>query len=51
MLPTRQTGTRQPILPPVLLPGTREPQDREYVAWDIETTGFWWDDEITVSEF
>ena len=29
----------------------RERQDREYVAWDIETTGFTWDDQITVSGF
>ena len=25
--------------------------DRRYVAWDIETTGFAWSDEITVSVF
>lgn len=26
-------------------------RDRRHVAWDIETTGFAWDDEITVSGF
>lgn len=25
--------------------------DRRHVAWDLETTGFGWDDEITVSGF
>jgi len=25
--------------------------DRDHVAWDIETTGFAWEDKITVSAF
>lgn len=29
----------------------RDRQDRDYVAWDIETTGFTWDDRVTVSGF
>lgn len=26
-------------------------QNRDFVAWDIETTGFSWDDRVTVSGF
>jgi hypothetical protein len=29
----------------------RDQQDRDYVAWDIETTGFTWNDRVTVSRF
>lgn len=29
----------------------RETSDRDHVAWDIETTGFGWSEEITVSGF